>query len=73
MLKISSSRGAPPSNPRALAGLVLRDSELAYLLRSLIKPSLITLLPILLLPPLARRVEDRRPGQSGRGSGRSCG
>ena len=39
MLKISSSRGAPPSNPRALAGLVLRDSELAYLLRSLIKPS----------------------------------
>jgi len=31
--------GSPRSNPRALACLVLRDSELAYLLRSLINLS----------------------------------
>ena len=31
--------GAPPSKPRALACLVSRDSELAFLLRSLIKLS----------------------------------
>jgi len=34
-----SRGGGPRSNPRALACLVLRDSESAYLLRSLIKLS----------------------------------
>ena len=36
--EVLEGRG-PPSNPRALACLVLRDSELAYLFRSLIKLS----------------------------------
>ena len=31
--------GGPPSNPRALACLVSRESELAFLLRSLLKRS----------------------------------
>jgi len=33
--------GGPPSKPRALACLVSRDSELAYLLRSLMKSLLL--------------------------------
>ena len=37
--KVISWGGGPPSNPRALACLVPRDSELAFLLRSLIKRS----------------------------------